>query len=60
MDGAVGLKDTRPYKERLEESEEVWINYIETHLATRKEKGELTEEVLKYIGVIQSVYNIMI
>ena len=56
MDGGVGPKDSRPYKERLEESERIWVDYIETHLTTRREKGELTEEVLKYIGVVQSVY----
>ena len=56
MDGAVGIKDSRPYKERLEESEKVWVEYIESRLLTRREKSELTEEVLKYAGTVQSVY----
>ena len=56
MDGAVGIKDSRPYKERLDESEDVWVEYIESRDLTRREKSELTEEVLKYIGTVQSVY----
>ena len=56
LDGAVGKCDSRPYKERLEESEGIWVDFIESHLSNRQEKGLFTEEVLKYVGVVESVY----